>query len=551
MTILEPSVNLDIPKYQSLTDFIFSTRNPYQDGATVSLNQPGFIDGDSGETVSHGQVKSDTFRIASGLVNNYHLNRSDVVGIFSPNHIKYPSIFLGALSVGITITTSNPMYTEKELLHQLKDSNAKLIFTTEAGLPLVTSANKLLTKPIPVVVIDTGFKTKNTQVVALTELMCDLPYPKLAFDAINLEDNCSTPALIAYSSGTTGLPKGVITTHHNLIANLMQSEYALRGRGPAGLIVAGVLPFFHCYGIMMIMLQGVHGYFQTVTIKKFDLPKFLSLIEKYKIEYLSLAPPVVLQLAKNPIIDNYNLSSVKMIMSGAAPLPSDVGRKAMERLNCQVFQGYGMTETSPVITVSDAGSKKVESAGALVPNIRAKIVDPDNGKLLDRGSIGELWVKGPNIMMGYLNNPKATRDMFDSEGFMRTGDIGYFDKELHLFLVDRAKELIKYKGYQIAPAELEEVLVSHPKVKDCCVIGIIDPKSGEELPKAFVVVDGNTEKPSLDEIKKYAHTKLAPYKHLRGGIEFINEIPKSSTGKILRRLIKNNQTQSQSQKSKL
>ncbi|KAI0221319.1 hypothetical protein L0F63_002832 [Massospora cicadina] len=313
-------------------------------------------------------------------------------------------------------------------------------------------------------------------------------------------------ALIAYSSGTTGLPKGVIATHYNLISNLMQCEYVFKGSVRSGVVASGILPFFHCYGIMVNMLIGTHH------ISKND--------RRSKIE-----------LTKSPLVEKFDLSSVKYILSGAAPLPADIGNAAKNRLGCYVIQGYGMTEASPVITIMPYEVERVESAGRIVPNMKAKIVDPLSGKTL------------------------ATQDMFDSDNYMRTGDIGYFDEDLNLFIVDRVKELIKYKGYQIAPAELEEVLLSHSKVKDCCVIGVHDPSTGEEIPKGFVVldvegkVDGSTTKTMLDEIKDASHKKLASYKHFRGGIEAIEAIPKSPTGKILRRLLRDQEMKAR--KSKL
>lgn len=418
MAVISPKVNLEVPKLESITDYIFGTENSHNSNGTQFINQRAFTDSETDEFITHSQLRKNAELVASGLINKYNIQSGDVVAIFSPNHIRYPEIFLGAMNAGIIVTTSNPIYTEKELTHQLKDSNSKLLFTTESGLSTSTKVIRNLSKPIPIIVMDPKFKAKG-KIMPLSQLYSNLPYSRLEFSAS--QDNTKVPSVIVYSSGTTGLPKGVVTTHHNLIANLIQSEYALKGKETPGKTVTGLLPFFHSYGIMMVLLHGIHNYFHTIVIKKFDLKQFFGAIEKYKIEWLSLAPPVILQLARNPMVENFNLSSVKFIMSGAAPLPSDVGKRARDRLGCQLFQGYGMTESSPVITISDPDSPKVESAGLLVPNIAAKIVDPGEGKLLSLGSTGEIWIKGPNLMKEYLNNPKATSDMFDNEGFLKTG----------------------------------------------------------------------------------------------------------------------------------
>lgn len=526
----------------TLPDFVFETENIYN-SRPGNLDADAFIDENTGEKFTHRQIRDLTRKLASGLFNKFNICRGDCIAIYSPNSIYFPIVFIGALSLGVIVTTINPMYTEKEVSHQLKDSNAKMIFSHENGIAVSLNAVEKIKKDCQVV----SFGACRPGSIPLREVFCDKEYPKLAFQ--NDSESKDEAALLAYSSGTTGLPKGVLTTHYNLIANLIQAECILDGSIYSGLVSAGILPFFHCYGTMVNMLLGLHTFLKTIVIPKLEFEKFLGTIERERIELLCLAPPVILLLAKSPLVKDYNLSSIKYIMSGAAPLSIDVGKAAMKRLGCSVTQGYGMTEASPVITIMPFSEKCVESAGRLVPNIQAKIVDPESCKLLSTGEVGELWVSGPNIMKGYYNNLKATQEMFDSENYMRTGDVGYFDKKMNLYIVDRVKELIKYKGYQIAPAELEDVLLTHPKVKDCCVIGVPDNASGEELVKGFVVLDVEgtltklQEQDMLKDIKEASQKKLAPYKHFRGGIETIDVVPKSATGKILRRLLRDQEIQ--------
>ncbi|KAJ9048301.1 hypothetical protein DSO57_1036382 [Entomophthora muscae] len=424
-----------------------------------------------------------------------------------------------------------------------------MVFSYEGGLELVINSINSIKQYTRVV----SFGKTITHAVPLNEVYCDLPYPKLAFE--NDSESRGQAALLAYSSGTTGLPKGVVTTHYNLISNLIQSESSFGDSIYTGMISSGILPFFHCYGIMINMLLGMHTFLKTIVVPKFAFEKFLAVIQNNKVEFLSLAPPIILLLATSPLVEKYDLSSIRFILSGAAPLSVNLGKITMQRLGCSVTQGYGMTEASPVITLMPLSKKRVESTGQLVPNIKAKIVDSETGKLLGINETGELWVSGPNIMKGYLNNLEATRDMFDSENYMRTGDVGYFDETMCLHIVDRVKELIKYKGYQIAPAELEAVLLTHPKVKDCCVIGILDSLTGEETPKAYLVLnvtgplDESAEQAIIKEIKEASHKKLAPYKYFRGGMEITDTIPKSATGKILRRVMRDQDLQRRQSKS--
>jgi len=349
--------------------------------------------------------------------------------------------------------------------------------------------------------------------------------------------------VLPYSSGTTGLPKGVMLTHYNLVANVAQMDGIDVTSGvelrPDDVVLA-VLPFFHIYGMVLIMSFALYRGTTLVTMPRFDMERCLGLMQKHRVSYAYLVPPIVLGLAKHPLVDKFDLSSLRAILSGAAPLGDEIEDAVKQRLGCLVTQGYGMTEASPVthfLAVRPEHDRKPGSVGPVIPNTECKVVDLATGEELGPRQEGELWIRGPQIMKGYLNNPTATAQTVDAEGWLHTGDIGYADEDGYFWIVDRAKELIKYKGLQVAPAELEAVLVSHPAVADAAVIGVPDEEAGE-LPKAFVVLKGQA---TAEEIMAYVAGQVAPYKKIRF-VEFIPQIPKSATGKILRRVLKEGET---------
>jgi len=299
-------------------------------------------------------------------------------------------------------------------------------------------------------------------------------------------------------------------------------------------ILLCVLPLFHIYGLVVVLNMGLHLGATIVTMPRFDLEQFLGLIAKHRVTLSHIVPPIVLQLARNPVVDEHDLSSLKLIFSGAAPLGPELSRECMQRIGCTIRQGYGMTETSPVTHSSpaDPAKMKLGSVGPPAPNTECKLVDPGTGGELGPNQEGEVWVRGPQIMQGYLNNAEATARTIDADRWLHTGDIGYADEDGHFFIVDRVKELIKYKGFQVAPAELEAILLTHPAIADAAVIPCADDEAGE-VPKAFVVKKGET---TAEAIMDFVEERVAPYKKLRF-VEFIDQIPKSASGKILRRVL--------------
>jgi acyl-CoA synthetase (AMP-forming)/AMP-acid ligase II len=348
--------------------------------------------------------------------------------------------------------------------------------------------------------------------------------------------------VLPYSSGTTGLPKGVMLTHRNLVANLCQINGAkdfdaFQERD----CILAVLPLFHIYGMVVVLKLGLANGATIVTMPRFDFEEFLATTQKYKITNLPIVPPIVLAMVKSPIVDNYDLSSVRMVFSGAAPLGEAQAKELQQRLQCEVRQGYGMTEASPVTHISPTRKgvpAKIASVGRVVPNSEVKIVDPATGEPVGRvHAEGELLIRGPHIMKGYLNNPDATAASIDPEGWYHTGDVGYVDEEGWFYIVDRTKELIKYKGMQVAPAELEALLLTHAAVLDVAVVRRPDEEAGE-IPKAFVVLkpDPQSRATTGESIMTWVADRVSPHKRVRR-LEFVDQIPRSPSGKILRRLL--------------
>ena len=458
--------------------------------------------------------------MAAGLAER-GFGKGDVFAIFSPNVPEYALAFHGIATAGGIATTVNPLYTVQELTFQLQNSKAKYLLTIPQFLDRAReAADKAGVEEVFVL----GEAEGATPFASL--LGSDAAPPQIEFNPA--EDLVVMP----YSSGTTGLPKGVMLTHRNLVANVCQSipPQSTSERD----VAIGVLPFFHIYGMTVIMNIAIRLGATVVTMPKFDLEEFLTLMQDHKVTRAYLVPPIILALAKHPIVEKYDLSNLEVIMSGAAPLGEDLQDAAQNRVGGVVMQGYGLTETSPVTHMNpdEKGKGRAGSVGFLIPNTEAKFVDPADGKELDVNGTGELWIRGPQVMKGYLNNDEATKITIDPDGWLHTGDIGYVDNDGYFFLVDRLKELIKYKGFQVPPAELEAVLLNHPAVADAAVIPVADEEAGE-IPKAYVVLK---EKVGEDEIMSFVAERVAPYKKIRL-VEVIDEIPKSASGKILRRVL--------------
>jgi len=505
-----------------------------------------YIDPDTKRSYTWAQTKSTALEFGRGLRAQWGFQKGDVLGFFSNNTIDFAPAFFGVLWCGGATMTANPAYTATELAFQLKDSGSKGIVTQAPFLPIATAAAKEAGIPLDRIVLMGD--TRDKAFKHFTEVR-DTAGKVSARDRAAVDPKKDL-AFLVYSSGTTGLPKGVMLTHTNVVANLVQlldMDYKYNGlhhtgepdgKGDKQL---AILPFFHIYGLTCIALQGLKMGLQVVVMPKFDLERTCQIIQAHQITYICIPPPIVLALAKNPIVDKYDLSSVKWLNSGAAPLGKELVEMVWQRLKIPVMQGYGLSETSPTLTkgvVAD-WAKYNGSCGKLMANIVAKIVDLD-GNELAQGEEGELWVKGPNVFPGYLNRPELKADTFSKDGYFRTGDIGYYDTKGNFYITDRLKELIKYKGFQVPPAELEAKLLSNPQVNDACVIPAHDHERETEVPRAYIVLKPGVAKSDAKakEIQEWLDSKVAEHKKLRGGVRFIDEIPKNASGKLLRRVLK-------------
>jgi acyl-CoA synthetase (AMP-forming)/AMP-acid ligase II len=475
------------------------------------------VDGPSGRSYTGAEVVASVRGVAAGLAER-GVAKGDVVALYMPNLPEYALAFHGVCAAGAVNTTANPLYTARELTHQLHDSGARMLITVPPFLETAAEAAAEAGIEEIYVVGEADGATPFSELIGDPDAA-----PQVAFDP--REDL----AVLPYSSGTTGLPKGVMLTHHNLVANLCQVQGAVEAEADDVLIA--VLPFFHIYGQTVIMNLGLRTGSKIVTMPRFDLDEFLSLIAEHGVTRAYVVPPIAIALAKHPAVGEADLSSLKFILSGAAPLGAELADAVAERVGCPVMQGYGMTELSPVSHMVDPASSKGRGGqiGPAVADTESRVVDPETGEDAERG---ELWVRGPQVMKGYLNNDEATAETIVADGWLRTGDIAVVDDDGFFEIVDRLKELIKYKGFQVPPAELEAILVSHPSISDAAVIGIPDDDCGE-LPKAFVVAGDDV---SDDEIIEFVSGQVSPQKRVRL-LERVEEIPKSASGKILRRVL--------------
>lgn len=521
-----------------------------------------FVDGGSKREITYGELHRQTYSLASSLQRHLGISKGDVIAIMSPNNINYFSCFNGIPLTGAISTTINPLYTKSEVLHQLNLTGAKAIIAH----PMCMEAAKGAAADVGIPVLNIDAAAGNIEGAAstvddfLTESEDALDYD--SFNGGDGFDEFNTLVTIPFSSGTTGLSKGVMLTHRNLTSNILQlqpgeGKYLRKENtksGERGALLCP-LPFFHIYGMIAGLEVPLHAGAKCVFMSAFDLQLFLSLIQEHKITRGHIVPPIALALAKHPMIDEFDTSSLEALLSGAAPLGGEIQKEASRRLNCIVKQAWGMTELSPAGTVTpddvlrpngfggddswvDNIDKITGVSGRLVPGTEGKIVDPQTGMDLESTSEGELLIRGPQVMKGYLKNDEATKETITPDGWLKTGDIGTFTAEGNLIITDRSKELIKYKGFQVAPAELEALLLTMPEIKDAVVIPVPDDEAGE-LPRAYCVANDDVLQGRVlkeEEVLSFVSERVSPHKKLRGGVKFTDAVPKSASGKILRRV---------------
>jgi len=492
-----PYPDVEIPAV-SLSEYVLGR-------AAERGDKPALIEGAGGAVTTYAELADRVARTAAGLAAG-GIGKGDPVGLLGPNTPSWAVAFHAIVALGAIVTPINPLLTPAEVAKQLQSAGAKAVIVAE---------------PLRGAVAEAGIET----VYGLEAL------PSANGDAKAGVDPAADLAVLPFSSGTTGMSKGVMLTHRNLVANMEQVRSIHRIGADDTLV--GMLPFFHIYGQTVVLNLGLAHGATIVTMARFDMAQFLDILERHRVTRAHVAPPVVLGLAKAPGVEGRELA-LRVVISGAAPLDAETAERASERLGAPVRQGYGMTEASPVTHFADddeLAGQDPGTIGRLVGSTEGRLVDPETGE--DTEGDGEIWIRGPQVMRGYLGAEEATRATLTEDGWLRTGDLARVDEGDVWRIVDRVKELIKYKGYQVPPAELEALLISHPDVADAAVVPMPD-EAGGEAPKACVVAAGDDL--DGDALMTWVAERVAPYKRIRA-VEVVDEIPKSASGKILRRLL--------------
>ncbi|KAI9316481.1 hypothetical protein BX666DRAFT_1951230 [Dichotomocladium elegans] len=508
----------------------------FSEKAEQNIDRVCIVDALTGQQLTFRQLRHAMLQFGAGLQDVCKLKRGEVVALYAPNLLDYAVPLFGTLAAGCTVSPANPSYTPEELAHQLRETQAKVLITVPGNLDNALAATKLV--PVSYLYVF-GDKSVNG-VPSYTQTLLG----KRLVDPVKLgtvEEIKDTVAFLCFSSGTTGKSKGVMTTHGNIVSNIDQylTHDKEHYRGNKDNILS-VLPFFHMFGLTITLITPLYAQTPIYVLPRFELKSFCETIQRHKITFSCVVPPILLLLAKDPSIDQYDFSSLVALMSGAAPLDADLTLAVLKRIpHIKIKQGYGLTETSPATTIQPTSDIVPGSSGVILPNHMIKVVD-ENGKEVGVNQRGELWIKGPNIMKGYLNRPKETAECIDAEGYFHSGDVVVIDERGHVFIVDRIKELIKVKGFQVAPAELEGLLLKSPLVADCAVIGIYDREQVTEVPRAYVVLKPGVEQneATVKALQDFVASHVVPYKQIKS-VRFREAIPKSATGKILRNVLRN------------
>ncbi|CAG8157212.1 unnamed protein product [Penicillium salamii] len=513
-----------------------------------------YQDAETQRYYTYKSLREASLDFGKGLRALWDWQKGDVLALFTPNSIDTPVLMWGTLWAGGVVSPANPGYTVDELAFQLKNSGAKGLATQVSALSVAKQAAKKVGMPEDRIILIGEQRDPDARIKHFTSVRNISGATRYRKQKVTPEKDV---AFLVYSSGTTGVPKGVMLSHRNIVANIMQQDISDGGNlswdggfDGKGDRVLAFLPFYHIYGLTCLIAQALYQGYHLIVMSKFDIEKWCAHVQNYRCTFSYIVPPVVLLLGKHPVVDKYDLSSMRMMNSGAAPLTQELVEAVYSRIKVGIKQGYGLSETSPTTHSQkwEDWREAIGSVGRLMPNMQARYMSmPEDGsepKEVAAGEVGELYLSGPNVFLGYHENPEATKGCLSEDGWFQTGDVGFQDVKGNFFITDRVKELIKYKGFQVPPAELEGLLVDNAAIDDVAVIGIESEAHGSEVPLACVVrsakskSSGSNEKDEAEKIIKWLDSKVAHHKRLRGGVQFVDEIPKNPSGKILRRLLK-------------
>ncbi|GMK59179.1 hypothetical protein CspeluHIS016_0701940 [Cutaneotrichosporon spelunceum] len=546
LTIYESDLPAPFLPQISIFDYILPGQPGVSPLPAFDPELPAFIDGrggdEGGRVLTRAGLRDAALRLAGGL-RTLGVRRGDVAGLWGFNSLEWVTAAYGCLAAGVVVSPANYAYAPAEVAHQFNDAGASLAFVDPALLANFEAARAHLTHAFPpshvILICPPAEKPAGTPYPCLAEILGEPVEPE-HFDGAASNET----AWMSYSSGTTGLPKGVMTTHFNFTSQLQAANTSYHlDTGPGGDVVLGFLPMSHIYGLTIALLQPLTFGAPVVVLPRFDEIQVLDAIQKYRVTHGLLVPPLILRFLHSPNTAKYDLSSMRTIMSGGAPLSPELAAAYEQKFpGCVSIQGYGMTETTPGITAMNRtdvlGGGRQGWVGRLLPTYQARLVGED-GADAPRGGPGELWVRSPSVMKGYHNNPQATADTMALGAWFRTGDVLVRDEAGWFKVVDRVKELIKYKGFQVAPAELEALLLTHPRLVDAGVVGVYDAAEVTEVPRAYVVaapgVKGSEHAALAREVMAWVAARVAQHKKLRGGVVVVDAVPKSPSGKILRK----------------
>ncbi|EXJ56543.1 hypothetical protein A1O7_06887 [Cladophialophora yegresii CBS 114405] len=533
-----PHPRIDIPENISTWEWLFEPGEFSPLYKTPREPLAGYVNAVTKQRLDWAAVQIKATQLSTALVKEYGLQPGETVSLFSTNTIWYPVAMWAVIRAGGRVNGASPAYNVEEMTYALKVAKSKILITLPSSLEVAVAAAQNAGIPRDRVFLLEGQCEGHLSIQDLMERGAKYT-PDPPYRIPRGKTNKEICGYLNFSSGTTGLPKAVMLSHHNIIAQCHQLRQI---QAPGGYKILAVMPLFHITGLVRFCTYPIFMNGDSVMLPSFSMPSMLQAIVEFQIKELILVPPIIIRLVRDQIVENYDLRHVERWSSGSAPISPEIIALLQKKFPWTGFrQGYGATESTACITAhppTHYDYKYATTGGMLVANTEAKVLDLTTGRELDVGQTGEILARGPQIAMAYLDNPAATAETFDAEGFFHTGDVGHFDAEGLIHIEDRIKEMIKVKGLQVPPAELEDLLLGHPDVEDCAVLGIRDEYAGER-PKAYVVLKQGVRasKEVGRRLLQFVRERKVRYKWIVE-VEFTDQVPKSPTGKLLRRILK-------------